>query len=68
MAASIVGNNQTAVRTLMASYHQIDEAQNSASLWQEATAAREWMKNATGDDIAASRGAVMERGRGQVRP
>ncbi|CAN3128408.1 enoyl-CoA hydratase [Mycobacterium sp. smrl_JER01] len=67
IATSIVGNNQKAVRALMASYHQIDEAQNSAALWQEATAAREWMKSTSGDDIAASRSGVIERGRSQVR-
>ncbi|WP_425005486.1 enoyl-CoA hydratase [Mycolicibacterium sp. S3B2] len=67
IAASIVGNNQKAVRALMASYHQIDEAQNSTGLWMEAALAREWMKSTSGDDIAASRGSVIERGRSQVR-
>lgn len=67
IAASIVGNNQKAVRALMASYHQIDEAQNSTGLWMEAASAREWMKSTSGDDIAASRGSVIERGRSQVR-
>ena len=67
VATSIVGNNQKAVRALMASYHQIDEAQNSSGLWMEAASAREWMKSTSGDDIAASRGSVIERGRSQVR-
>ncbi|BBX17353.1 enoyl-CoA hydratase [Mycolicibacterium duvalii] len=67
VASSIVGNNQKAVRALLASYHQIDEAANGAALWQEAAAAREWMSSATGDDIAESRSAVIERGRSQVR-
>ncbi|WP_283614209.1 enoyl-CoA hydratase [Mycolicibacterium poriferae] len=67
VATSIVGNNQKAVRALMASYHQIDEAQNSTGLWMEAASAREWMKSTSGDDIAASRGSVIERGRSQVR-
>ena len=67
IATSIVGNNQKAVRALMASYHQIDEAQNSSGLWMEAASAREWMKSTSGDDIAASRGSVIERGRSQVR-
>jgi enoyl-CoA hydratase len=35
-------------------------------LWLEAEAARKWMRAATGDDIAASRASVMERGRAQV--
>lgn len=54
-------------RALLASYHHIDDQQNSGPLWQEAAAAREWMKSASGDDIAQSRSAVIERGRSQVR-
>lgn len=54
VAASIVGNNQDAVRALLASYHRIDDAQTSAGLWQEATAARQF--RTSGDDIAANRG------------
>lgn len=67
VAAAIVGNNQRAVRALLASYHRIDDAQTSAGLWIEATSARQWMNTATGDDIAANRDAVLERGRTQVR-
>jgi enoyl-CoA hydratase len=67
VAASIVGNNQKAVRALLGSYHRIDEQQTSAGLWIEATSARQWMQVATGDDIAANRSAVLERGRSQVR-
>ncbi|GFG49647.1 enoyl-CoA hydratase [Mycolicibacterium agri] len=67
VAASIVGNNQKAVRALLASYHRIDEAQTNEGLWLEAAAAREWMSSASGDDIAANRDAVIQRGRAQVR-
>jgi enoyl-CoA hydratase len=67
IATSIVGNNQKSVRSLLASYHRIDDTQNSGPLWLEADAARKWMTSATGDDIAASRVAVIERGRSQVR-
>jgi enoyl-CoA hydratase len=67
IATSIVGNNQKAVRALLASYHRIDEQQTGAGLWLEAASAREWMKSTSGDDIAASRGAVIERGRAQNR-
>ncbi|ANI39413.1 enoyl-CoA hydratase [Mycolicibacterium vaccae] len=67
IAASIVGNNQKSVRALLASYHRIDDSQNSAALWLEADAAREWMKSTSGDDIAESRKGVMDRGRTQVR-
>jgi enoyl-CoA hydratase len=67
VAASIVGNNQRAVRALLDSYHRIDESQTNAALWIEADSARRWMATATGDDIAANRAAVFERGRAQVR-
>jgi enoyl-CoA hydratase len=67
IAASIVGNNQRAVRSLLESYHRIDESQTAGPLWLEADAARRWMASATGDDIAANRSAVLERGRAQVR-
>jgi len=67
IAASIVGNNPRAVRALLESYHRIDESGTAEGLWLEAEAARAWMRVATGDDIAASRATVMERGRSQVR-
>ncbi len=67
MAASIVGNNQKAVRALLESYHRIDGAGTSAGLWMESEAASAWMRSATGDDIAASRASVIQRGRTQVR-
>lgn len=67
VAASIVGNNQRAVRSLLASYHRIDESQTNAGLWIEADSARQWMASTTGDDIAASRSSVIERGRSQNR-
>jgi enoyl-CoA hydratase len=67
VAASIVGNNQKSVRALLESYHRIDEEGTGAGLWLEAEAARKWMRSATGDDIAASRAGVMERGRTQAR-
>jgi enoyl-CoA hydratase len=67
VAASIVGNNQMAVRALLESYHRIDEDQTASGLWTEAMSAKAWMQRATGDDIAASRASVMERGRAQAR-
>jgi enoyl-CoA hydratase len=65
VAASIVGNNQDAVRALLSSYHRIDESQTNSGLWLEAMAARQF--RTSGDDIAANREAVLERGRSQVR-
>lgn len=67
VATSIVGNNQAAVRALLGSYHRIDGSQTDTGLWIEAESARAWMATATGDDIAASRASVMDRGRAQVR-
>src|SRR4051812_2034405 len=67
VAASIVGNNQNAVRALLASYHRIDATQTDAGLWIEAMSAKQWMTSATGNDIAANRDAVLQRGRAQVR-
>ncbi len=67
VAASIVGNNQNAVRALLASYHRIDDAGTGPGLAIEAESATQWMSTATGDDIAANRDAVLQRGRAQVR-
>src|SRR5215203_3403828 len=67
VAASIVGNNQKAVRALLASYHRIDDASTGPGLAIEAASAAQWMNSATGDDIAANRDAVLQRGRAQVR-
>lgn len=67
IAASIVGNNRRAVQALLGSYHRIDEAQTNEGLWIEAASAREWMRSTSGDDIAANRDAVLQRGRAQVR-
>lgn len=66
VAASIVGNNQKAVRALLGSYHRIDESGTAEALWLEAEAARKWMRSASGDDIAESRASVIERGRAQI--
>ena len=65
VADSIVGNNQDAVRALLWSYHRIDDSNTSEGLWLEATAARAF--RTSGDDIAANREAVLQRGRAQVR-
>jgi enoyl-CoA hydratase len=67
VAASIVGNNHNAVRALLASYHRIDDAATSEALAIEAQSASQWMRSASGDDIAANRDAVLQRGRAQVR-
>jgi enoyl-CoA hydratase len=67
VAASIVGNNQNAVRALLASYHRIDDASIGPGLAIEAESARQWMSSASGDDIAANRDAVLQRGRAQLR-
>jgi enoyl-CoA hydratase len=65
VADSIVGNNQDAVRALLTSYHRIDASQTDSGLWLEAMAARQF--GTSGDEIAANRDAVLQRGRAQVR-
>jgi enoyl-CoA hydratase len=65
VASAIVGNNQDAVRALLSSYHRIDATHTDEGLWLEATAARAF--RTSGDDIAANRAAVLQRGRAQVR-
>jgi len=67
VAVSIVGNNPNAVRAMLASYHRIDAAQTDAGLWIEAMSAKQWMNSATGNDIAANRDSVLQRGRAQVQ-
>jgi enoyl-CoA hydratase len=67
VAAAIVGNNPAAVRALLASYHRIDDAGTSGGLAIEAESAAQWKSTASGDDIAANRDAVLQRGRAQVR-
>jgi enoyl-CoA hydratase len=66
VAASIVGNNQNAVRALLTSYHRIDDAATTEGLAIEAQSAAQWMSSASGGDIAANRDAVLQRGRAQV--
>jgi len=67
VATSIVGNNQAAVRALLASYHRIDESATGAAFAIEADSAAEWLRtNASSTDIAANREAVMRRGRSQI--
>jgi enoyl-CoA hydratase len=68
VAASIVNNNQKAVRALLASYHRIDDAQNREAWRIEQESAAEWIRShASTADIAANREAVLQRGRAQVR-
>lgn len=67
VAASIVGNNQAAVRALLASYHRIDESQTATGLWMEAMAAKQWLNRVSGADVAANREAVLKRGRAQLQ-
>jgi enoyl-CoA hydratase len=68
VAASIVGNNQAAVRALLDSYHRIDDAQTREGLRIEAESAGRWLEtHASSADIAANREAVLRRGRAQIR-
>jgi enoyl-CoA hydratase len=68
VARSIVGNNRSAVRALLASYHRIDDAQMHASFRIEQLSAAEWIRtHASSADIAANRDRVIQRGRTQIR-
>lgn len=67
LAASIVANNQRAVRALLDVYHRIDTDQNTAGLRIENEAAHEWYAVTSGADINANRQSVLERGRAQAR-
>lgn len=66
VAASIVGNNQAAVRALLAAYHRIDESQTATGLWIEAMAAKQWLQTVSSADVSANRAAVLKRGRAQL--
>jgi len=67
VAASIVNNNRAAVQALLASYHRIDEAQTREAFAIEHESAQNWLRtNASSDDIAANREAVIKRGRSQI--
>src|SRR5258707_6437144 len=63
MAASIVGNNQKAVRALLASDPRIDDAATTEGLAIEAESAAQWKSTANRDDIAANPDRVLQRGR-----
>ena len=67
VAATIAGNNTHAVQALVASYHRIDESEDREGLSLEADAARSWMAQRRGSDVAVDTAAVMERGREQLR-
>jgi enoyl-CoA hydratase/carnithine racemase len=68
VAASIVNNNRAAVQALLASYHRIDEGQTHEAFAIEHESAQNWLRtNASSDDIAANREAVIKRGRSQLR-
>ena len=67
IATAAQNGDRKAVRALLASYHRIDDAGTSDGLAIEAESALDWMRSASGDDIAANRDAVFERGRAQVR-
>ncbi len=64
--AAVTGGLEIALYCV-SSYHRIGAAQTDAGLWIEAMSAKQWMNSATGDNIAANRDAVLQRGRAQVR-
>lgn len=66
VAATIVSNNQAAVRALLDSYHRIDATALDAGLWIEAQSARQWVRSIASADIVANREAVLRRGAAQL--
>jgi len=67
VATSIVNNNREAVRALLASYHRIDAAQTREAWAIEHESSENWLQtNASSEDIAANREAVIKRGRSQI--
>lgn len=68
IAASIVANNQSAIRALLATYHSIDNAHTQDALAIENQSFTHWLATHTNSaTIAANRATVLERGRDQLR-
>jgi enoyl-CoA hydratase len=66
VAASIVGNDQAAVRTLLRSYCNIEREFVGAGLEVEARASKEWMAGFDPAEVESRRRGVLERGRAQT--
>lgn len=66
LAATIVGNNQPAVRELLASYRRIESELVGNGLQVALDDAHRWIdQNSIAEGVEARRTAIMERGRSQ---
>lgn len=68
VAASIVGNDQAAVRRLLRSYRDIEAEQIGAGYDVEARTSREWMAGFDPAEVESRRRGILDRGRSQVHP
>jgi enoyl-CoA hydratase len=66
VAASIVGNDQIAVRTLLRSYREIERDHFAAGFKAEARTSKEWIADFDPAEVERRRRDVLERGRGQA--
>ena len=66
VAASIVGNDQAAVRTLLHSYRAIEGELTGSGLEVEARTSKEWMAGFDPAEVEQRRAGVLERGRAQT--
>lgn len=66
VAGSIVGNDQVGVRTLLASYRDIERELIGRGLEVEARTSREWMAGFDPAEVESRRRGVLERGRAQT--
>ena len=66
VAASIVGNDQAAVRTLLHSYRAIEGELTGNGLEVEARTSEEWMAGFDPAEVERRRAGVLERGRAQA--
>lgn len=66
LAADIAGNDQAAVRTLLASYKRIAGADGvEAGIRLEADTARQWQRSFDPSEVERRRAAIVQRGRSQ---
>lgn len=66
VAASIVGNDQPAVRRLLRSYRNIEAEQVGAGFEVESRTSHEWMRGFDPTQVESRRRAILDRGRAQT--
>lgn len=66
LATDIASNNQTAVASLLHSYHRIESVVMEPQAAIEAATGATWLESGARDDVAKDARAVIDRGRAQV--